>query len=337
MDSIFQKELLKIELTRLFDTYDEQKAKNILISCVDSSYFKKETSKKPTKPQIVIKNSSICNICESTEFYTTNAEEICRSCGNLHRVVYNSTSYNVKDDRQFVKYGENKLNTIIDGKRVTLDIDKINLYTMEALTPHQRMYKSGIESIRSKLEESNIIPTESQISSISAMYWNITLYYDKYPNVKPSIKPADNKRIYQALCVYYTLDINVYIIIEAFDITLKNLEYFNGILKVIFKNTDYQPILNKTIMSEIELALPNRDLSIKTDQLLNKLIEAKLFKEISKEAYASVALYVSRDIMKKSYTTKKIQEELEITNVSKLNQNYNKVTNFIKQRPRVLL
>ena len=337
MDSIFQKELLKIELTRLFDKYDEQKAKNILISCVDSSYFKKETSKKPTKHQTVIKNSSICNICESTEFYTTNAEEICRNCGNLHRVIYNPTSYNVKDDRQFVKYGENKLNTIIDGKRVTLDLDKINLYTMEALTPHQRMYKSGIESIRTKLEESNIIFTESQFLSISAMYWNITLYYDKYPNVKPSIKPVDNKRIYQALCVYYTLDINVYIIIEAFDITLKNLEYFNGILKVIFKNTDYQSILKKNIMPEIELALPNHDLSDKTNQLLIKLIEAKLFKEISKEAYASVALYVARDIMKKSYTTKKIQEELEITNVSKLTQNYNKVTNFIKQNPRILL
>lgn len=337
MDSIFQKELLKIELSRLFDKYDEKKAKNILISCVDSSYFKKETPKKPIKTQVLVKDSSICNICESTEFYITNAEEICRNCGNLHKVIYNPISYKIKDDKQFVKYGENKLNTIIDGKRVTLDLDKINLYTMETLTPHQRMYKSGIESIRSKLEESNITPTENQFLSISAMYWNITLYYDKYPNVKPSIKPADNKRIYQALCVYYVLDINVYLIIEAFDVTLKNLEYFNGVLKVIFKNTDYQPILKKTIMSEIELSLPDEYISSKTNQLLDKLIEAKLFKEISKEAYAAVALYVARDIMKKSYTSKKIQEELEITNVSKLTQNYNKVTNFIKQNPKVLL
>ena len=63
MDSVFEKELLKIQLFRLFDIYDDKQAREILINCINKDVFKPKTSEpKQTK---IISQSSICNICES--------------------------------------------------------------------------------------------------------------------------------------------------------------------------------------------------------------------------------------------------------------------------------
>ena len=336
MDSVFERELLKIQLFRLFDVYDDKKAKEILINCVDKDLFKTE----PVKPKIVtpVKESSICNICESTEFYITKSEELCRSCGALHRTIFNPTSYKVKNDEQFITRGENKLKTTIEGKEVTLDIDKLSLYAMQNLTPHQKLYKQGINSIQTRLEEYKIPYNKDELDAMFAMYWNITLYYDKFKNVKPSIKSNENKRSYQCLCVYYGLQrtINIYRILEAFDITLSNAEYFNKILGSIFKDTGYADTLKSSLQEETVLSVPDERISDQAQELVVKLKEANLFKDISKETFGATVIYVARDIFKISYTFTKVQNELGITNVGKLSQRYKQIVNFIKQNPRIL-
>ena len=336
MDSVFEKELLKIQLFRLFDLYDDKKAKEILIDCVDKDLFKTETV--TSKKVIPVKESSICNICESTEFYVTNSAELCRSCGALHRTIFNPVSYKVKNDEQFITRGENKLKTVIDGKVVTLDIDKLNLYAMQNLTPHQKLYKQGINSIQTRLDEYNISYNKDEIDSIFVMYWNITLYYDKFKNVKPSIKSNENKRAYQCLCVYYGLQrkINIYKILEAFDITLSNAEYFNKILTSIFKDTGYSDILKSSLQEETVLSVPDERVSSEAQDLVVKLKDANLFKDISRETFGATVIYVARDIYKISYTFTKVQNELGITNVGKLSQRYKQIVNFIKQNPRIL-
>lgn len=336
MDSVFEKELLKIQLFRLFDLYDDKKAKEILIDCVDKDLFKTETV--TSKKVIPVKESSICNICESTEFYVTNSAELCRSCGALHRTIFNPASYKVKNDEQFITLGENKLKTVIDGKVVTLDIDKLNLYAMQNLTPHQKLYKQGINSIQTRLDEYNISYNKDEIDSIFVMYWNITLYYDKFKNVKPSIKSNENKRAYQCLCVYYGLQrkINIYKILEAFDITLSNAEYFNKILTSIFKDTGYSDLLKSSLQEETVLSVPDEKVSSEAQDLVVKLKDANLFKDISRETFGATVIYVARDIYKISYTFTKVQNELGITNVGKLSQRYKQIVNFIKQNPRIL-
>lgn len=336
MDSVFEKELLKIQLFRLFDLYDDKKAKEILIDCVDKDLFKTETV--TSKKVIPVKESSICNICESTEFYVTNSAELCRSCGALHRTIFNPASYKVKNDEQFITLGENKLKTVIDGKVVTLDIDKLNLYAMQNLTPHQKLYKQGINSIQTRLDEYNISYNKDEIDSIFVMYWNITLYYDKFKNVKPSIKSNENKRAYQCLCVYYGLQrkINIYKILEAFDITLSNAEYFNKILTSIFKDTGYSDLLKSSLQEETVLSVPDERVSSEAQDLVVKLKDANLFKDISRETFGATVIYVARDIYKRSYTFTKVQNELGITNVGKLSQRYKQIVNFIKQNPRIL-
>jgi len=336
MDSVFDKELLKIQLFRVFDLYEDKKAKEILINCVDKDFFKPETVK--PKTVLPVKESSICNLCESTEFYVTNSSELCRSCGALHRTIYNTTSYKVKKDEQFITRGENKLKTVINGKPVTLDIDKFNLYAMKNLTPHQKSYKEGINSIQTRLEEYNIPFNKDELDASFAMYWNITLYYDKFKNIKPSIKSNENKRIYQCLCVYYGLqrEINIYRILEAFDITLANAEYFNKILSLVFKGTGYVDILKSSLQEETVLSVPNEKVSEQAQELAVKLKEAKLFKDISKETFGAAVIYVARDIFKISYTFVKVQNELGITNVGKLSEKYKQIVNFVKQYPRIL-
>lgn len=338
MDSIFEKELVKIQLLRLFDLYDDEKAKELLINCIDKDIFKTQPDK--SKTEITFKESSICNICESTEFYVTNSEELCRSCGALHRTLFNSTSYKIKDDTQFITRGENKLKTTIDGKQVTLDIDKFNLYAMQNLTPHQKLYKQGINSIQTRLEEYNIPYNKDEQDAMFVMYWNITLYYDKFKNVKPSIKSNENKRAYQCLCVYYGMQrkINIYRILEAFDITLSNAEYFNKILSSIFKNTGYTDMLKSSLQEETILSVSDKKVSEQAQELVNKLKETNLFKEtnLSKETFGAIVIYVARDILKMSYTFTKVQIELNITNIAKLSQRYKQIVNFVKQNPKIL-
>jgi len=338
MDSIFAKELLKIQLERLFLDYDDKKAKEILIGCVDKDLFKKEPEKPKPKPVSPTTQSNMCNICESTDFYISNATEICRQCGTIHKTLFNPTSYKAKKDDQFITRGDNKLKTVIDGKSVTLDLDKLNLYAMQNLTPHQKMYKQGTNSIQTKLDEYRITYTKDEIDSIFAMYWNITLYYDNHKNVKPSIKSNENKRAYQFLCVYYGLQrtINIYRILEAFDTTLSVAEYFNKILQLIFKGTGYSNILKPSLEEEEVLSVPDEKLSEKAQNLAEKLKEAKLFKDISKETFGATVIYVARDILKIPYTFVRVQEELGITNVSKLSELYKKIVNFIRQNPKIL-
>lgn len=336
MDSVFEKELIKIQLSRLFDLYDVKKAKEILINCVDKDLFKTETVE--PKKVVQIKESSICNICESTEFYVTNSSEVCRSCGALHRTLFNPVSYKVKNDEQFIRRGENKLKTVIDGKEVTLDIDKLNLYATRSLTPHQKLYTQGINSIQTRLDDYKIPHNKDELNKMFALYWNITLYYDRFQNVKPSIKSNENKRVYQCLCVYYGLQrtVNIYRILEAFDITLTNAEYFNKILYSIFKDTNYYDILKSSLQEETVLSVPDERMSTQAQDLVVKLKDAKLFKDISKETFGATVIYVARDILKIPYTFTKVQGELNITNVSKLSQIYKQIVNFIKQNPRFL-
>ena len=338
MDAEFEKELLKIQLFRLFDIYDDGKVRGILISCVENEQLFKATS--PDKPTEIntIDQRSICNICESTEFYITKSEELCRKCGSLHRQIFNPLTYKIKSDEQFIARGENKLKTTIDGKQVTLDIDKLNLYAMQNLTPQQKVYKQGIASIQTRLDEYSLPYNKDELYSMFSMYWNITLYYDKFKNVKPSIKSNENKRSYQCLCVYYGYQrkINIYRILEAFDITLANAEYFNKILNSIFKGTGYSSILKSSLQEETVLSVPDERITEKAQELVLKLKEANLIKDISKETFGATVIYVARDIFKLSYTFTKLQQELQITNIGKLSQIYKQIVNFLKQNPRIL-
>lgn len=339
MDPIFEKALIKVELDRLFSDYGEKQAKQILIKCVSQDILKKKSP--DTTPKKIIENikdTSICAACNSSNFEITNSQEICRDCGNVHRIIFNSSVNKIKNDEQFIKITDNKFKTKIDGKEVTLDIDKLNLYSMDSLTPHQRLYRNGEKNIKTKLDEAGIEYTKDIMNSILKMYWNITLYYDKFNNVKPSIKTSINKNSYQALCVYYGFEQkdNVYKILEAFDVTLYNVEYFNSILKVIFKGTGYDAILNDTISPQPEFIISNQIVTEKTNKLMTILIDKKLFKEATKETYGATALYVARDILNMSYTAKQIQTELNITNLTKFTQSYSKVKNFISANKLII-
>jgi hypothetical protein len=339
MDPIFEKALIKVKLDRLFSDYGEKQAKQILIKCVSQDLLKKKSP--DTTPKKIIENikdTSICTACNSSNFEITNSQEICRDCGIVHRIIFNSSVNKIKNDEQFIKITDNKFKTKIDGKEVTLDIDKLNLYSMDSLTPHQRLYRNGEKNIKTKLDEAGIEYTKDIMNSILKMYWNITLYYDKFKNVKPSIKTSINKNSYQALCVYYGFEqkYNVYKILEVFDVTLYNVEYFNSILKVIFKGTDYDSILNDTISPQPKFIISNQIVTEKTNKLMRILIDEKLFKEETKETYGATALYVARDILKMSYTGKQIQTELNITNLTKFTQSYNKVKNFISANKLII-
>ena len=87
---------------------------------------------------------------------------------------------------------------------------------------------------------------------------------------------------------------------------------------------------------EFVLSVPDERISVKAKDLLETLKDANLFRDISKETFGATVLYVARDIFKVPYTFTRVQNELGITNVSKLSQKYKQIINFIKQNPRIL-
>jgi hypothetical protein len=338
MDSL---ELLTIkrQLERMFEKYSEEEAKKLIIKCIDDKFIKKDTdiSKIQITNTAKLAIEDVCRMCESKDFNNTASQMICRECGTIHRELFNRVNYKPKEELKFISKSENTISYIdTDGKKKNIDIDKINLYTLKNLTPHQRIFKSGSENIKNKLIEYNIPYKADQLNDILRMYWNITLYYDKNERVKPNIKSVANKQAYQALCAYYGLDesVNIYEILEAFDVTIENLEYFNQILKVIFNKTSYE--IKNRIKPEDNLTYSIKKVADIADKLINILIEKSLFKEKNKENYAAVILYVSRDILSMKTTSIQIQNELNISNSAKLNLNYRKILNYLKENKRLI-
>lgn len=322
MDIEFQKALFKIELESIFEKYGEKKAKELLKNCID---FKKIEDKKIEK--IIYQESPICKICRSTELNFSGGEEICNMCG---AVVGRSMRQSVAGMKniEYLPRTENKIDLLIDGKNIKVDLNKITLYTLKQLTPQQRLYRSGLQSIEEKLPE--ILPNYSErvLNTILSLYWNITIYYDNNPNIKPSFKPTDTKKIYQALSVYYGLLfndvlINPYKILNVFDVTMANMEYYNKILRVILKDTDYEIKLN---IEEPINKISDEKISNMADDLLEKLVQNKVIKTpISKEAYGAAVFYVAFDILKLKYTLSQVKTELGLSNVSKIRENYGKI------------
>lgn len=340
MNSSLQVELNKITLNELFEKYGEEKAKSIIIGCVDKKFLKEvnpETSRRVPKGDVF----NICNICESQDFYITNSEEICRACGNVHRVIYNSTTFKTKDVPQFIEDRENKVKIIIDGKEVNVDLNKVARYTLNKLTPHQRLFKLGADNIEDKLQQLQIEYTQDELNLMFRLYWNITLYYSTFKNVKPSIKSEENKRIYQVLVIYYSFKelgrtFNLYRVLDMFDVTLTNLEYFNKILKVIFKRSSFETMLLPYIQRSELIVSTDKNISSRVDKIMKIILDHKVFKVESQDLYAAIYLYVSRNILKNTINLVDIQKQFNIPGTVKLNKMYQQITNFFTINKKLL-
>jgi hypothetical protein len=341
MESSLQAELNKITMNEIFEKYGEEKAKNIIIGCIDKKFLK--DVKPETKSKMIEDiQPNICNICESQDFYITNSEEICRECGNVHRIIYNSTTFKKQDVPQFLEDKENKVKMIIDGKEVKVDLNKVSKYTLNKLTPHQRIFKLGADNIEDKLEKLQIDYTTDELNLILKIYWNITLYYTTFKNVKPSIKSEENKKVYQVLSIYYSFKesgrtFNLYRILDIFDITLTNLEYFNKILKVILKDSSLESMLLPQIQQVELIVSTDKNLSSKVDKIIQILLDNKIFKVNSQDLYASAYLYISRNILKNTITIVDVQKQFNLIGTIKINKMYQQIANFFTINKKLLL
>lgn len=336
--NVIEQKVFNLRLNKLFDEYSESTARSILIECITSelrdNFMEPEKKTKTMSTLAPIKNiPKVCEICYSTDFQISNSQEICRNCGVIIRNILQSRPTFNKEE-QYVKMSQgNKLKTTIDGKTVNIDLNKLMLYSLDKLTPQQQMFRNGAKNIESKIED---IVTKDQLDTTLGMYHNITVFYDNNPGIKPSIRPSKNKLIYQALCSYYGSNkkINIYTIIELFDVELSGLELFNKLLFEIFKNTEYINILDKTIAPEdFKTNISNKDVSERVDKLLSSI--SGLFKEMTKEVYAAAVLYINKNVLKNKTTVVSIQTELNVPNTQKIMLNYNKITNYLSRNPKI--
>ena len=151
------------------------------------------------------------------------------------------------------------------------------------------------------------------------------------------MKPIKNKRAYQFLCVYYGVPyVNIYKLLESFDVTLADAEYFNKVLNTIFKDTEYADSLRPSIQPPEVLSFSDERVTEGVHKMVVKLKNANLFKDISKETFGAIGMYVARDILNVPYTFVQIQKELDIKSAAKLNTTYRKIYNFIKANPKLL-
>ena len=110
---------------------------------------------------------------------------------------------------------------------------------------------------------------------------------------------------------------------------MSNMEYYNKILRVILRDTDYDIKLN---IEEPITRISDGRISEIADDLLEKLVENKVIKKpVSKEAYAAVVFYSAFDILKLKYTLSQIKNELGLSNISKIRENYGKIKIYYKK------
>lgn len=334
----FEQQVFGLRLNKLFNEYSENEARNILISCIKSELKDKisdleDTKKTSSNTKLVKSVPKICQACYSKDLQIANSQEVCRNCGVIVRNILQNTPVFNNTEQYIKRDGKNTLKTIIDGKSVNIDLNKLMLYSLDKLTPQQQMFRNGAKNIESKVQD---IVNKDQLDTILAMYYNITVYYNNNPGLKPPIRTTKNKLLYQALCVYYGSgkSINIYTIMELFDVELSGLELFNKLLFEIFKSTDYLTLIDKTIQPEdFTTKISNPYVSELVDQLLSAI--SGLFKEITKEIYAAAVLYINKNVLKNKTTVVSIQTELNVPNTQKIMINYTKITNYLAKNPKI--
>ena len=276
----------------------------------------------------------ICTICKKNDFLKDKYQEICQSCGNTRDIP--STQKNF-EKIEYIVPGQNLVKILKDGKQITIDLNKINLWIQE-LDPLARDTTKILDALDVVLTSKGLTLTKTIQNTAISLWYNFNTLYKKQ-NLKTTYK----KKGILALCVYYSCSINNIIVsLEQlsliFNINVRDILISNDFLKSIFKDSEYfsQLNLNYTKKCELELPLKTKLILIK---IKNDLIHnfPSIKDPLENKEYASIVYYITNNIQQNSlykYTLKELSESCDVsaTTISSTNKS---IIKFYRNKPEL--
>ena len=255
MSSVVTANVLKLKLQKLFET--PIKRKKFLIECLKSQGFIQEINK--INEPVIIDTHDTCKVCNSSSIIFSNHEKICKNCGAVDFSIDSNKFKTYKQNINltkgtFIEPGTTVLSINRDGKKINLDLSKINLWISE--DPEDIRIKKNMNEISYVLEEieQDFDNTRFDIirKEILSMWYNLI-------KIKPTIKNIEKKSL-MTLIIYYiitynNLKANIKKISSIINIDLRDVYHYNFVLKDIFSNTTYEKYININIGNNTDLEL----------------------------------------------------------------------------------
>lgn len=317
------KQITALLLKKKLDSFKDPKKH--LIECLKKQGFVKE------EETPVLTLHSVCQLCNSSDFISTNHEKICKKCGATENLILNPYS-TYKQNLNFTKGtfitpGSTIVSILKDGKMVKRDLSKTN--TFNSLDPEEKRIKLNIDLIENKLDnisdKFNPITFERIKKEIISIWYNILI-------VKPDIKGKE-KLALMAWSMYYPivynkLNINIQRLASILELQVGDIYSYNFIIKDIFKDTEYEKYLSVPASTNIPIELSTE--YIDKIKIIKKDLKDYLSNPLKPKEEIAIIYYLSKLLNDKKYNLTFLTEKSGVnTNTisleaSKIEKFYNK-------------
>lgn len=324
----------KLLLLQKLSTIQKSKRKDYLIDCINKNNIIKFDDDEFLDESIPKKdiNINFCKICNENNFIRDKFSEICKNCGYVRLLP---PTEKVFEKIEYIKPGSNLVKIIKDSKKITVDLNKINLWIQDS-DPLANDTQKIIDNLNMIYQGRGMdLPNNVQNSAISLWYNFNTLYIE-------SLKKKNyNKKAILCLCIYYGSSIHGYTISLQqlsllFDINVSEIIITNTFFKDIFKDTEYLKFLSlhEQKNCEIELSPKNKLIFNKIKKDLLKYF-SNISEPLSNKEYAAIVYFITNKINTTiKFTLKQLEEKCNIstTSISNISKSIEK---FYKNNPKI--
>ena len=286
------------------------KRRQFLINCINKNYDVSlltqqfnEISELDDEEQI---NNDICMMCNTSDFIKDKYQEVCNNCGYSRHLQSQLKTFEKFD---YITPGENIITIEKDGKKIKVNLNKIDLWIKDA-------DPLAIDTTKIIDNLNEIFSSRGQDIPISVQNTSIKLWY----NFNTLNKKTYNKKAILASCTYFGILINEYTVsLEQlsilYNVNVVDIKIANELLKVIFKETEYYKYLTISRQSTCDINLSN-EYKMYFDKIKKHLIDNNIIKEpLNNKDTAGIIYFISSKLsgkrLNKRYT------------LSALSKNYN--------------
>lgn len=318
----------KLLLQQKLNKLPKSKRRDYLIECIDKNkiiQIEEEESLIFNTEEIKY-DELFCKICKKYDFIKDKYSETCKNCGFERTISPTEKSF---EKIEYIKPGSNLVKITKDSKKITVDLNKINLW-LQNTDPLAKDTQKIIDNLNTIFQSKSIeLPNNVQNSAIS-LWYNFNTLYSEYNS---SLKKLYNKKAILSLCVYYGASIHNYTISLQqlsilFNINVSDIIVSNSLFKDIFKNTDYYKFLtlHEQKQCNIQLSIKNKLIfsKIKNDLIKNF---SNINEPLQNKEYAAIIYFITNKINTAiKYTLKDLEEKCNVstTNISSVSKSIEK-------------
>jgi len=327
----------RLLLQNKLNTLPEHKKKQFLLECIEKHKLPwaspLELGEISTK-DIHVDKDIFCKICNKYNFIRDRYSETCQDCGYTQELTPTEKPY---EKIEYIKPGSNLVKITKDSKKITVDLNKINLWLQDT-DPLAGDIKKIIENLDIIYQNKSIeLPNNVQTTSIALLY-NFNSMYENYTG---SLKKSYNKKAILALCIFYGSSINNYTVSLQqlsilFNVNVTDIIVTNSLFKDLFKETEYFKYLTLKEQTDcnIQLSIKNKLLfqKIKNDLLNNFPTIKEPLENVENVAIIYFITNKINTVLK--YTLKYLEERCNVSTTSISNKSKS-IEKFYKNNPKL--